>query len=146
MKITPARTVFVLISFEGPDVYSQAGGLGVRVKGLSRALAQRGHYTHVFYIGDPDLPSDESHERGRLRYHRWCQWISAFHPGGVYDGEEEKLRDWNRSLPPAVIDDLIVPAVSSGSNVVVLGEEWQTAGTMISSPTPFTTGASVTGW
>jgi glycosyltransferase involved in cell wall biosynthesis len=130
MKITPARTVFIVISFEGPDVYSQAGGLGVRVKGLSRALAQAGHYTHVFFIGDPDLPTEETQEQGRLRYHRWCQWISAFHRGGVYEGEEEKLRDWNRSLPPAVVEDLIVPAISSGSNVVVLGEEWQTATTM----------------
>ena len=34
------RTVFVVLSFEGPDVYSQAGGLGVRVKGLSRTVAQ----------------------------------------------------------------------------------------------------------
>ncbi len=130
MKITPERTVFVLISFEGPDVYSQAGGLGVRVKGLSRALAQLGHQTHVFFVGDPDLPSEESHERGRLRYHRWCQWISAHHRGGVYDGEEEKLRDWNRSLPPAVIEGLIEPAIAAGNNVVLLGEEWQTAGTM----------------
>jgi len=130
MKITPTKTVFVIISFEGPDVYSQAGGLGVRVRGLSRTLSQLGFYTHLFFVGDPDLPSEESHEHGRLRYHRWCQWISALHRGGVYDGEEEKLRDWNHSLPPAVIEDLIVPAISSGSNVVVLGEEWQTAATM----------------
>lgn len=25
---------------------------------------------------------------GRLVLHRWAQWISAFHSGGVYDGEE----------------------------------------------------------
>lgn len=130
MDVTPDRTVFVILSFEGPDVYSQAGGLGVRVKGLSRTLARLGFETHLFFIGDPDLPSIETHERGKLRYHRWCQWISSFHRGGVYDGEEDKLRDWDRTIPPAVIDELIAPAVESGRNVVVLGEEWQTAATM----------------
>ncbi len=130
MQVTPERTVFVLLSFEGPDVYSQAGGLGVRVKGLSRTLAQLGYETHLFFIGDPELPSEETHEHGRLRFHRWCQWLSAFHRGGVYDGEEDKLRDWDRSVPPAMIDGIIAPAVEAGRNVVVLGEEWQTAATM----------------
>ena len=52
MKITPTKTVFVIISFEGPDVYSQAGGLGVRVRGLSRTLSQLGFYTHLFFVGE----------------------------------------------------------------------------------------------
>ncbi|HEV2217380.1 MAG TPA: glycosyltransferase [Candidatus Dormibacteraeota bacterium] len=128
--MTPERTIFVILSFEGPDVYSQAGGLGVRVKGLSRTLATLGYETHLFFIGDPELPSEEAHERGRLHYHRWCQWLSAFHRGGVYDGEEEKLRDWDRSVPPAVVDGIIAPAIESGRNVVVLAEEWQTAATV----------------
>jgi glycosyltransferase involved in cell wall biosynthesis len=130
MQIAPESTLFVILSFEGPDVYSQAGGLGVRVKGLSRTLAQLGYQTHLFFVGDPDLPSDETLERGRLHHHRWCQWISARHPGGVYDGEEEKLNDWNRSLPPFVIEDLIAPAVAAGTSVVLMGEEWQTATTI----------------
>lgn len=111
-------------------MYSQAGGLGVRVKGLSRALAEQGFATHLFFIGDPQLPSEEVHERGRLHYHRWCQWISNFHRGGVYDGEEDKLRDWDRTIPVAVIDGIVAPALEAGRNVVVLGEEWQTAATM----------------
>jgi glycosyltransferase involved in cell wall biosynthesis len=130
VQVTPERTVFVILSFEGPDVYSQAGGLGVRVKGLSRTLAGLGYETHLFFVGDPQLPSEETHERGRLHYHRWCQWLSAFYPGGVYDGEEDKLRDWDRSVPPAVVDGIIAPAIESGRNVVVLAEEWQTAATM----------------
>src|SRR6267378_1435213 len=130
MVFDPRQTVFVILSFEGPDVYSQAGGLGVRVKGLSRTLAQLGYETHLFFIGDPELPSEETHEHGRLHYHRWCQWLSAFHRGGVYDGEEDKLRDWERSVPPAVVDGIIAPAIESGRNVVVLAEEWQTAATM----------------
>jgi len=130
MNITPKGTTFVLLSFEGPDVYSQAGGLGVRMKGLSRTLAKLGYETHLFFYGDPDLPSVEVLESGRLRHHRWGQWISAHHRAGVYDGEEDKLGDWNKSLPAAVVDDLIAPALAGGRSVVVMGEEWQTATSM----------------
>ena len=130
MRISPQHTVFVLLSFEGPDVYSQTGGLGVRVTGLSRALADARFETHLFFVGDPDLPSLELQSNDRLHLHRWCQAISAVHRDGVYDGEEEKLRDWNGTLPAAAIDGVIVPAVESGRNVVVMGEEWQTAWTM----------------
>jgi len=127
---TPDRTVFVLLSFEGPDLYSQAGGLGVRVKGLSHSLATLGYHTHLYFVGDPDLPGEETHEGGRLHYRRWCQWISAQHRGGVYDGEEGKLRDWNASLPAGVIEDVIAPAVTAGHSVVVMGEEWHTSWSM----------------
>ncbi len=130
MIFTPDRTVFVLLSFEGPDLYSQAGGLGVRMKGLSRSLAILGYDTHLYFCGDPDLPGEETLEGGRLHYRRWCQWISAQHHGGVYDGEEGKIRDWNVSLPPSVIDNVIAPAVAAGKNVVVLGEEWHTSWSM----------------
>ena len=127
MIFDPKRTVFVILSFEGPDVYSQAGGLGVRVKGLSQALAQLGYQTYLYFCGDPDLPGEEDHEAGRLHLRRWCQWISAIHRGGVYDGEEGKVKDWNSSLPPSLIDNVIAPAVAAGSNAVVMGEEWHTA-------------------
>ena len=88
MTLDPRNTVFVLLSFEGPDIYSQAGGLGVRVKGLSRTLARMGYLTYLYFCGDPDLASEEAQEGGRLQLRRWCQWISAQHRGGVYDGEE----------------------------------------------------------
>jgi glycosyltransferase involved in cell wall biosynthesis len=127
---TPDTTIFVLLSFEGPDLYSQAGGLGVRMKGLSRSLAVMGYDTHLYFVGDPDLPGEETLEGGRLHHHRWCQWISAQHRGGVYDGEEGKIRDWNSSLPAGVVDMVIAPAVASGKNVVVLGEEWHTSWSM----------------
>ncbi|HEV2027085.1 MAG TPA: glycosyltransferase family 4 protein [Candidatus Dormibacteraeota bacterium] len=130
MIFAPERTVFVLLSFEGPDLYSRAGGLGVRVKGLSRSLAKLGYHTHLYFCGDPDLPSEETHERGKLYYRRWCQWISAQHRGGVYDGEEGKVRDWNSSLPPSLIETVIAPAIAAGNNVVVLGEEWHTSWSM----------------
>lgn len=130
MIFTPDTTVFVLLSFEGPDLYSQAGGLGVRMKGLSRSLAAKGYDTHLYFVGDPDLPGEEALEGGKLHHHRWCQWISAQHRGGVYDGEEGKIRDWNSSLPASVIDNVIAPAVAGGKNVIALGEEWHTSWSM----------------
>ena len=129
--LEPASTDFLLLSFEGPDVYSQAGGLGVRVKELSRALAERGHETHLFFVGDPELAGQESLLDGRLVLHRWAQWVSRFHRLGVYEGEEGKRGDVERSLPEALVDRHIGPAVRRGRRVVVLGEEWQMARTMI---------------
>ena len=130
MPLDPAGAVLVLLSFEGPDVYSQAGGLGVREKGLSRTLARRGFDTYLYFCGDPDLPAEEEREGGRLHLRRWGQWISAQHRGGVYDGEEGKIRDWNYSLPPALIDGVVEPAAAAGRPVVILGEEWHTAWSM----------------
>ena len=130
MNLDPVGTVFVILSFEGPDVYSQAGGLGVRVKGLSRGLARMGYTTYLYFCGDPDLPGEEEVEDGRLHLRRWCQWISAQHRGGVYDGEEGKIRDWNYSLPSSLIENVIEPAVKAGQYVVILGEEWHTSWSM----------------
>jgi len=130
MIFEPQNTVFVILSFEGPDIYSQAGGLGVRVKGLSRALAGLGYPTYLYFIGDPELPGVEDLEGGLLHHRRWSQWISARHRGGVYDGEDGKIRDWNASLPASLIDDVIEPAVADKKTVVILGEEWHTSWSM----------------
>jgi D-inositol-3-phosphate glycosyltransferase len=123
------KTLFVLLSFEGPDQYSQAGGLGVRVKELARALARLGHETHLYFVGDPALPADES--SGALHLHRWSQWISAYHPHGVYDGEEGKKLDWDSSLPGHVAERIVDPARRAGFRVAVVAEDWQTADTLI---------------
>jgi len=116
------RTV-VMLSFEGPDVYAQAGGLGVRAAELSAALAAAGAATHLYFIGDPRLPSTEERAPG-LTLHRWSQWISAYHPGGVYDGEWGKINDYTASVPAAIIDDVVAPAVARDQRVLVLAEEW----------------------
>jgi glycosyltransferase involved in cell wall biosynthesis len=129
-NITKSNTVFVLVSFEGPDCYSMAGGLGVRMQHLSRALAETGFTTHLFYIGDPQLPGEEIQEDGHLILHRWCQWISQFHPGGVYAGEDGKLADFTSSLPPYIVEKIVKPAAAKDKIVVILGEEWQTAEAM----------------
>ena len=126
---TPQNAQFVIISFEGPDEYSRAGGLAVRVRDLSEALAQQGYCTHLFFIGDPHLPGIE--REGNLVLHRWSQWISSYHPGGVYDGEWGKMQDLANSLPPFLADDIVRPAVDEGKITLLMGEDWQTAETMI---------------
>jgi len=129
-RISPGTTTVVLLSFEGPDPYALAGGLGTRVTELSLTLAEAGYRTHVLYIGDPHAPGRETRCDGRLVLHRWCQWISAYHPGGVYQGEEGKLQDFNCSAPPFVVDEIALPAIAEGQLVLVLGEEWHTAEAM----------------
>lgn len=69
-RITPRNTVFVVLCFEGPDGYSTAGGLGVRVDNLAATLAHRGYTTHLFFIGDPGRPGEELRENGKLILHR----------------------------------------------------------------------------
>lgn len=129
-SIRPENTEFVILSFEGPDGYSLAGGLGVRVNHLSTTLAKMGFPTHLFFVGDPHLPAEQRRCRKKLVLHRWCQWISEYYPDGVYHGEEDKLRDFNQSIPAFVTERVVNPAVDSGKLVVVLGEEWHTAETM----------------
>lgn len=123
----PENTEFVILSFEGADRYSQAGGLGVRVTQLGRALAKRGYTTHLLFIGDPSLPGLETSPDGHLLLHRWCQWISNYYPLGVYHGEEAKLNDFNNSVPPYIVNEIARPAVKKGRRLVVLAEEWHTA-------------------
>lgn len=129
--INPENTVFVALSFEGPDVYSQAGGLGVRMSELCRALAEWGYETHLFFIGDPDKPGEERQVNGRLILHRWCQWVSGYHRNGVYDGEHGKIQNYENSIPGHLVDNIIRPAAYQNKRVVILAEEWHTAGTVI---------------
>jgi glycosyltransferase involved in cell wall biosynthesis len=123
-------TTFILLAFEGPDTYARAGGLAVRVSELAHALAETGRTVHLLFVGDPELPDQEVLLDGRLVLHRWCQWISQYHPEGVYAGEEGKWRDFSDSVPAFVVDELVRPALERGENVVVQAEEWHTAETM----------------
>ena len=125
-----SNITFVLLSFEGPDGYSHAGGLGSRVTEMANTLADMGFETHLFFIGDPELPGHETLNGGKLHLHRWCQWISRHHLAGVYDGEEGKLWDWERTLPPWLEREILAPKLSAGGSVIVMGEEWHTATTM----------------
>ena len=123
-RCVPVR--FHVLSFEGPDEYSRAGGIASRITGLTRALAGSGFDTFLWFVGDPQLPGAES--RGNLHLRRWCQWISEYHPGGVYDGEEGKRADFASSLPPYLVREHLLPFLDQEHRqVVVLAEEWQTA-------------------
>jgi glycosyltransferase involved in cell wall biosynthesis len=131
MPLSPHAITFCLLSFEGPDRYSLAGGLGVRITHLAETLAERGFETHLIFIGDPHKPGRETQIDGRLTLHRWGQWISVYHPAGVYDGEEGKLVDFNDSVPPFIIEQIIQPALANGRLPVILAEEWHTAEAVI---------------
>ncbi len=124
--LTPDTLEFALLSFEGPDEYSMAGGLGVRVKELALELARQGYRTHLVFVGDPHLPAQESPVEN-LTLHRWSQWLSAHYPAGVYQGEEAKLVDWNEQLPSFVASRLVAPANANGRLTAILAEEWHTA-------------------
>lgn len=128
--ISPENTLFVLLCFEGPDVYSTAGGLGTRVTELSEALALQGFVTHLIFIGDPNQPNIEQRVDGRLVLKRWSQWVSKYYPNGVYDGEEQKLYDYNESVPYHIFHEIVRPAVAEGKTVVIMGEDWHTAETI----------------
>jgi glycosyltransferase involved in cell wall biosynthesis len=127
LGINPENTVFTVLSWEGPDPYSQAGGLGVRIAELTEALARAGFTTHLFFIGDPHRDGQESRNDGKLILHRWCQWLSHHYPDGVYHGEEAKLWDFNNSIPHYVANQIVGPAAAEGKMAVVMGEEWHTS-------------------
>lgn len=114
-----------MVSFEGPDRYSLAGGLGVRARELTRAFAAAGYTTTLAFVGDPELPAEETSDGVRLL--RWCQEVSQRFPRGVYDGERAKLEAFTRTLPDALIERVIAPAVGRRRVIAVLCEEWHTA-------------------
>jgi glycosyltransferase involved in cell wall biosynthesis len=115
---------FHVLSFEGYDPYACAGGLASRITGLVNSLAQVDYETHLWFVGDPHLPGHEL--RDRVQLHRWCQWISQYHPGGVYDGEEGKRIDYAGSLPPFLCREVLIPHLQQGKRAVILAEEWHT--------------------
>jgi hypothetical protein len=125
----PQDTQFHLLSFEGPDAYARIGGLETRVAGLCEALVQAGLETHLWFIGQPDLPGYEL--RDGLHLHRWCQWVSQYHPKGVYDGEGNKVPEYARSMPPVLMQNVLAPHLAAGGRAVVMAEEWQTADALL---------------
>jgi glycosyltransferase involved in cell wall biosynthesis len=67
---------------------------------------------------------------GRLILKRWSQWVSRYYSNGVYDGEEQKLYDFNESVPYHIFNEIVRPAVADGKTVVIMGEDWHTAETL----------------
>ena len=121
----------VLVAFEGPDRYSVVGGLATRMNDLAEALIGRGHRVRHLFVGDPTLPATEERSNGMLRLERWGQWISRYHPKDVYDGEDGKWRDFGRTVPPHLLEEVVVPAARQGTRAVLLFEDWQTANAAI---------------
>jgi glycosyltransferase involved in cell wall biosynthesis len=120
------HSVAVLLSFEGPDRYSSVGGLGSRETSFARALGGAEVATTLVFVGDPALPETEGFAPN-VTLRRWCQWISRYHPRGVYDGEEGKVNDFTASIPAFVVDQIVAPAAERGERVLIVAEEWQTA-------------------
>jgi glycosyltransferase involved in cell wall biosynthesis len=119
-----------ILSFEGPDRYASIGGLATRVTQLARALGAAGHDVQLVFAGDPHAAPVEQSDPG-VTLRRWSQWISQQHPRNAYDGEAGKVRDWEVSLPPWIVDELLAPAAERGERVLVICEEWQTANVAI---------------
>ena len=49
LTLSPQSITFCLLSFEGPDRYAQAGGLGVRITHLAETLTDRGSDTNLIF-------------------------------------------------------------------------------------------------
>ncbi len=96
----------------------------MRVTELATALAEASLHTSVFFVGDPEKPGQEDWAKN-VRLYRWCQWISKYHEGGVYDGESGKIDDFAQSAPPFIISQIIRPAHKRGERVLVMAEDWQ---------------------
>ncbi len=122
--------IAALLSFEGPDRYSSVGGLGTRETSFARALGEADITTTLFFVGDPTLPATEAFAPN-VTLRRWSQWLSAFHPRDVYDGETEKVEDFTSSVPRVVVEEIVAPAAARGERVLVVAEEWQTVGAAI---------------
>ena len=110
-ELLPGETEFVLLCWEGPDPYARVGGLGTRITGLSRALAEGGYRTHLVFVGDPDRPEREAEDR--LHLYRLCQGLSRTH-AGVYEGEEARLEEYGRLAPIVAWEAAIAPALAAG--------------------------------
>ena len=119
------RLSFAVVSMEGPDEYSQAGGLGVRVAHLSSALAAAGYPTWLYFVGDPRRPASEVREGVVLR--RLAQGVSQRFSKGVYDGEEQKAAHLATTFPAELVGEFALPQLQQGRIPVVLFEEWHTA-------------------
>jgi glycosyltransferase involved in cell wall biosynthesis len=91
---------------------------------LATALGEAGLQTHVFFVGDPDKPGQDDFTKN-VRLYRWCQWISKYHEGGVYDGEAGKINDFTQSAPPFIVSEIVRPAHERGERVLVMAEDWQ---------------------
>ena len=112
-RLTPDTLEFVLLSFEGPDQYAMAGGLGVRMKELALELARQGFRTHLVFIGDPELPRQESPVEN-LTLHRWSPVAFGPLPGRRLPGRRGQARRLERATSRLRRLTLVEPAAAAG--------------------------------
>ena len=124
----PSRVA--ILSFEGPDRYASIGGLGTRASQLATALGATGCIVDLIFCGDPAAAASEPYGKN-VTLRRWSQWISAHHPRNAYDGEAQKILDWEASLPTFIVDQIVAPTAALNERTLVICEEWQTAGVAI---------------
>jgi glycosyltransferase involved in cell wall biosynthesis len=118
-----------ILAFEGPDRYASIGGLATRVSQMATAFGAIGCIVDLIFVGDPAAQAVET--KGNVTLRRWSQWISANYPRNAYDGESEKIADWESSLPGFIVDQIVVPTAQSNERTLVICEEWQTAGVAV---------------
>lgn len=123
--MNPGANLLCLVSFEGPDDYARVGGLAERISSVTDELAEAGYETHLVYFGDPRLPAVQRLD-GHLTLHRWAQQLSARHPCGVYEAEDERRAALAASLPGYLMENMIRPLVRARFTPVILATEWQT--------------------
>jgi glycosyltransferase involved in cell wall biosynthesis len=119
-----------ILSFEGPDRYASIGGLGTRASQLATALGAAGCIVDLIFVGDPAAAAVEPYTTN-VTLRRWSQWISANYPRNAYDGEDEKILDWESSVPGFVVDSIVAPTLADGERTLVICEDWLTAGVAI---------------
>ena len=125
-RLTPDTLDFVLLSFEGPDQYAMAGGLGVRMKELALELARQGFRTHLIFVGDPHLPAQESPSRtspctaGRSGSRRTI-------PPGSTTARRPSSSTGTSSSPDSSPRSLSGRRRKEGRLTAILAEEWHTA-------------------
>jgi hypothetical protein len=81
---------FHVLSFEGPDGYSRAGGIASRVCGLTESLAHLGFETHLWFIGDPDLAGGVYFDAALDRFRKW-RLSPVPSLGGYEQGDSKRL-------------------------------------------------------
>lgn len=97
---------------------------------MAAAFGDAGIATDLFFVGAPEKPGIEMQSK-HVRLRRWCQWISHYHPGNVYDAEWDKAQDYARSAPPVICAEIVAPARERGEHVLIIGEDWQIVPTML---------------
>ena len=90
---TPETLEVVMVSFEGPDQYSQAGGLGVRARELCRAFAALGFRTTLVFVNTRRLSERRVRLAGDEEVDERCGSGARQHPLDLRQQPRTNLAD-----------------------------------------------------